>query len=233
MAQFPKPKFSALLANFDKDASSVHECSIIDTEKNNDIQNGTTINTCAARVSEALVIANGFVRDRFDIAYPTRRAQQVTAVLSNMHLKQMNLKHSDDPREDEFIREFHAKTYKIQNDMLNTLIDIEKRNLSGDPQKTTLLLAHYGYPWTICRHGIARGAQDLGRFLKNHWGVRTKGWETQKKAPPELSGKTGIILFIKVPTFLGQGHIDLWNKTRVVGGEGYWGSKEIYFWELA
>jgi hypothetical protein len=46
-----------------------------------------------------------------------------------------------------------------------------------------------------------------------------------------VQGKTGIVAFLTIPGFDGQGHIDLWNKTACVG-HGYWASKGIWFWQL-
>src|SRR5262245_15334566 len=94
-------------------------------------------------------------------------------------------------------------------------------NGKGDGKK--FLLGTYGYAafGKLCPHGIGRGAQDVGAFLQHHWGPRTLGWTTQKDAPDALKDKTGILLFIKIPSVSGQRHIDLWDKTAAVG-HAYW-----------
>lgn len=87
------------------------------------------------------------------------------------------------------------------------------------------------YQGKLCRHGYARGAQDLGAFLKKKWGVRDYGFEAPNKIPPQLSGKKGVIMFANIPDFDGQGHIDLWDGTRTRTGS-YWSANPIWFWEL-
>ena len=81
----------------------------------------------------------------------------------------------------------------------------------------------------VCPHGYVRGSQDLAAILRGTWGTRDKGWEKQNKKP-KFTG-SGIICFMKIPTFSGQGHIDLWNNGKPVGQE-YWGSATIWFWRL-
>jgi hypothetical protein len=174
MPKFAKPVFSELLSNYRTDAASCHACAVIDPTQ-------STVNTCACRMSEALVLTNGLVKDRLEIA-------------------------------------------KLGN---------------GKGDGTAFLLGKYGYGTSantgrLCPHGIGRGAQDVASFLKYHWGMRTLGWAAQpthESAPANVQGKTGIVAFLTIPGFDGQGHIDLWNKTACVG-HGYWASKGIWFWQL-
>lgn len=83
----------------------------------------------------------------------------------------------------------------------------------------------------LCRHRYARGAQDLGAFLKKKWGVRDLGYEAPGSVPSSLKGVPGVVLFIDIPNFSGQGHIDLWNGAKAKTGE-YWDAKTIWFWKL-
>ena len=87
------------------------------------------------------------------------------------------------------------------------------------------------YPGNLCRHGYARGAQDLGAFLKNKWGPRDLGFSGPGSAPSDISSKSGVILFANIPHFDGQGHIDLWDGTNTKSGS-YWDADPIWFWKL-
>jgi hypothetical protein len=174
--KFPKPTFEALLKGYSIDKYSVHACTIIDPDDD-------TVNTCAARMNEALLIANGIVISRADIA---------------------------------------------------------KTGTGRETDGVKYLLGEYGFgtyanTGRLCAHGVARGAQDLGAFLKYHWGKRTKGWTAQSSdgsPPADISGETGVVLFMDLPGADNvQGHIDLWNKTGPVGSQ-YWTAKTTYFWQL-
>jgi len=87
----------------------------------------------------------------------------------------------------------------------------------------------------VCPHGYVRGAQDLAAILAlpSVLGKRDFGWEAQKNGTPpsDISAKKGIICYMNIPTFNGQGHIDLWDKGSPVGEE-YWDAKTIWMWEL-
>ena len=65
----------------------------------------------------------------------------------------------------------------------------------------------------VCPHGYVRGAQDLTAILAfpSVLGKRDMGWEAQKDGlpPDDVIGKKGIICYMNIPTFSGQGHIDL------------------------
>jgi len=165
--RFPKPAFEDVLELYNTDPESVHLCAILNPTAEPD-----GINTCAARMSEALCLANKIARDRSSIA-KNRVAKGVYP-----------------------------------------------------------LLGAYGYTLygNLCSHGIARGARDLGEFLIHNWGT-PKGFKALSEPPKELASKRGVVCFVKIPGYSGQGHIDLWNKTDCVG-HGYWSSDKIWFWEL-
>ncbi|BEU02396.1 hypothetical protein OAG1_11960 [Agarivorans sp. OAG1] len=86
-----------------------------------------------------------------------------------------------------------------------------------------------------CPHGYLRGAQDLASVLSKPsvLGSRTKGWNGTPNAtiPDNIKSETGIICFMNIPGFDGQGHIDLWDKTDAVGNH-YWDAETIWFWSL-
>lgn len=88
------------------------------------------------------------------------------------------------------------------------------------------------YPGNLCRHGYARGAQDLGAYLKIKWGNRDYGFEAPGNTPTQIQGKKGVILFMNIPGFSGQGHIDLWDGANTQTGT-YWDANPIWFWELS
>jgi hypothetical protein len=94
------------------------------------------------------------------------------------------------------------------------------------------LLGGYGYRLfgNLCNHGIARGARDLGEFLGHQWG-QPQAFSKLSEAPAELSGRTGVLCFVKIPGYDGQGHVDVWNKQGCVG-HAYWDSAKTWFWEL-
>jgi hypothetical protein len=87
-----------------------------------------------------------------------------------------------------------------------------------------------------CPHSYIRGAQDLAAILAqpNQLGSRTYGWSGNPLAtvPGAAKGKQGIVCFMNIPGFSGQGHIDLWDKNFAVGSD-YWDAKTIWFWELS
>ncbi|KHD08374.1 hypothetical protein PN36_33895 [Candidatus Thiomargarita nelsonii] len=83
----------------------------------------------------------------------------------------------------------------------------------------------------ICPHGYVRGAQDLASILRNVWGKHDLGWVTPGSKPKNITGKRGVICYMNIPGYSGQGHIDLWNKTAPVG-QAYWKASPIWFWKL-
>lgn len=166
---FPRPSFDALVLNYDTRPESVHDCRFIYRK------NPVSINTCAIRMSEALVIAGGLV--------PSREA--ITAL-------------TDKP---------------------------------GNGKR--LLLGKHGYAANLCPHGCARGAGDLAGFLRQQWGAPSLSWAARKETTPpqEVMGQAGVVAFVKVATYEGQGHIDLWNETGPVG-HAHWDALEVFFWRL-
>jgi len=169
---FPKPLFSDLASSYDPDAISVHDCPTIYTK--DESSRTVSVNTCAIRISEGLVLANGLVDSRTKISMLARR---------------------------------------------------------GDGR--AFLLGPYGYEANLCPHGCGRGARDVANFLRQEWGKPSMTWKAQAngEAPADLKDKTGVMAFIKIPGYSGQGHMDVWNKTSCIG-HGYWSSQDIWFWEL-
>lgn len=68
MARFPKPTFECLLANFSTVRESIHACRFLYDKDNL----SPDLNTCALRMSEALVLANRLVPDRDAITALTK-----------------------------------------------------------------------------------------------------------------------------------------------------------------
>jgi len=103
---------------------------------------------------------------------------------------------------------------------------------SGDGR--AFLLGRYGYRALLCPHGISRGAHDVADFLRAQWGEPSVRWDAQEEgqtAPDDAKGRKGVIAFVGIPSFGGQGHIDLWNDDGPEGHQ-YWNSREILLWEL-
>lgn len=86
-----------------------------------------------------------------------------------------------------------------------------------------------------CPHGYIRGAQDLAAVLGSSKGLgaRDFGWSAQSNgtAPAGARGAKGIICYMNIPSFSGQGHIDLWDGERPVGN-AYWDAQTIWLWKL-
>jgi len=160
-----------MVAAYDTDPESVHACPALHTK------NPVNVNTCAIRMGEALVIANGLVADRDEIEALTR----------------------------------------------------------GSGAGHAFLLGRYGYRALLCPHGISRGAHDVADFLRAQWGAPSRAWTSQEDgetAPEDAQGRKGVIAFVGIPTFSGQGHVDLWNVEGPVGHQ-YWNSREILLWDLS
>lgn len=87
------------------------------------------------------------------------------------------------------------------------------------------------YPGNLCRHGYARGAQDLAAFLRNKWGQYEYGFSNPGDVPGQIRGKKGVIVFMNIPGFSGQGHIDLWDGATTKSG-AYWNADPIWMWTL-
>ena len=87
----------------------------------------------------------------------------------------------------------------------------------------------------LCPHGYVRGAQDLAAVLDHPevFGPRTLGFENPGAMPAKLDGQHGVISLMNIPSYSGQGHIDLWDGTRTVGPNSeYWDASPIWFWRL-
>jgi hypothetical protein len=182
--KFPKPTFDELLLHYKTNPESAHDCPRIyvkDPQPN--------VNTCALRMSEALVLANRLARSRAEISGLT--------------------------------------------------------SAGGNGKR--FLLGLYAYKANLCPHGIGRGAADLAYFLQDQWGTptySTRENDAQREkflqdpnvqesalVPPQVSSKRGVIAFIKIDGYDGQGHIDLWNESAAVG-HAYWRCRKVSFWKL-
>ena len=87
----------------------------------------------------------------------------------------------------------------------------------------------------VCPHGYVRGAQDLGSILQGGagFGMRNFGWagNADGKPPKAALGKKGLVCYMNIPGFSGQGHIDLWDGSDAVGS-AYWSASTIWMWSL-
>ena len=88
----------------------------------------------------------------------------------------------------------------------------------------------------VCPHGYMRGAQDLAAVLSGPrvFAQRDYGWSAQADktaAPAEAQGVKGIVCYMKIPGFDGQGHIDLWDGKKPVG-HARWDAQTIWLWKL-
>ena len=82
----------------------------------------------------------------------------------------------------------------------------------------------------VCPHGYVRGAQDLAAVLTEAWGTHDVGWNGGPGFRPSTS-ETGVVCYMNIPTFSGQGHIDLLNAGIPVG-QAYWSASPIWVWRL-
>jgi len=84
-----------------------------------------------------------------------------------------------------------------------------------------------------CPHGFMRGAEDLAAVLRRAdvFGVYDAGFSKPGEPPSAIQGKNGIVAYINIPNFSGQGHIDLWDGASPVGS-AYWDADPIWFWRL-
>lgn len=80
-------------------------------------------------------------------------------------------------------------------------------------------------------HSSVRGAQYLGAILakSNAFGPRIYGWKGTSSAtiPQSAKNKQGVICFMNIPGFSGQGHIDLWDNNSAIGSD-YWDAETIW-----
>lgn len=94
----------------------------------------------------------------------------------------------------------------------------------------SLLAAFRSSGRNVCPHGYMRGAQDLAAALTQAWGQHDIGWNGGPGFQPSTS-ETGVICYMNIPGFSGQGHIDLLNSGIKVGQE-YWSASPIWLWRL-
>lgn len=85
----------------------------------------------------------------------------------------------------------------------------------------------------LCPHDYVRGAEDLAGVLRKAevFGLFDYGFSNPGSAPSSVNGKKGLVAYINVPGFPGQGHIDLWDGTAPAGA-AYWNADPIWFWSL-
>ena len=57
------------------------------------------------------------------------------------------------------------------------------------------------------------------------------GWSKPGSQPAGISGRKGVVCFMNIPGYGGQGHIDVWDGSQTKTG-AYWDSQTIWFWEL-
>lgn len=86
---------------------------------------------------------------------------------------------------------------------------------------------------TLCPHNFMRGAQDLAGVLRRAdvFGVQNAGFSKPGQAPDAIKGLRGIVAYMNIPGYDGQGHIDLWDGNNPVG-DAYWNADPIWFWKL-
>ncbi|WP_422824024.1 T6SS effector amidase Tae4 family protein [Variovorax robiniae] len=86
----------------------------------------------------------------------------------------------------------------------------------------------------LCPHDFMRGAEDVAVVLRRAdvFGKFDAGFSNPGSAPARLSGETGIVAYINIPSFPGQGHIDLWDGSAPVRS-AYWDADPIWFWKLS
>ncbi|WP_407029484.1 hypothetical protein [Vibrio harveyi] len=86
-----------------------------------------------------------------------------------------------------------------------------------------------------CPHGYLRGgtrSSCSARFSKSLRNTYTRLDKPSKWATASNAiGKKGIVCYMNIPDFSGQGHIDLWDGTKAVG-DAYWEAKTIWMWTL-
>ena len=99
-------------------------------------------------------------------------------------------------------------------------------------QKSGSLFKSAQYTGKVCPHGYARGPQDLASYLRRIWGNRDLGWSKPGVVPGNAAGVKGIICFMNIPGYGGQGHIDLWDGSSTKTG-AYWDSETIWLWKLS
>jgi len=79
-------------------------------------------------------------------------------------------------------------------------------------------------------HGkyLISGAQDLAAFLRNEWGVPDQSWAGSIGKPIG----DGIICYMNILLYSGQGHIGLWENGAAYDNDQYWAASPVWFWRL-
>ncbi len=75
---------------------------------------------------------------------------------------------------------------------------------------------------------LITGAQDLAAFLRREWGVPDQSWSGSTGKPVG----NGVICYMNIPTFSGQGHIGLWKNGAPYNNDDYWAASPVWFWRL-
>ena len=75
---------------------------------------------------------------------------------------------------------------------------------------------------------LVTGAQDLAAVLRNAWGVPDQSWAGSVGNPCG----DGVICYMNIPTFSGQGHIGLWENGAPYDEDAYWTANPVWFWRL-
>ena len=76
---------------------------------------------------------------------------------------------------------------------------------------------------------LITGAQDLASFLRREWGPSDQGWAGRTGNPTG----NGVICYMNIPTYSGQGHIGLWENGAAYDNDAYWSANPIWFWRLS
>ena len=76
--------------------------------------------------------------------------------------------------------------------------------------------------------GYVRGAQDLAAILNRLWGTPDQSWAGKVGTPV----RNGVICYMNIPSFSGQGHIGLWENGAPYDNDAYWNANPVWFWKL-
>jgi peptidoglycan hydrolase-like protein with peptidoglycan-binding domain len=90
-----------------------------------------------------------------------------------------------------------------------------------------------GYADNLCRHGHARGAESLARYLSRV--VRLPERAKHALARRMCNGRTGLVFFRNIAGFRNSrgDHIDLWDGTKTKGFEYFMESEETWLWQIS
>lgn len=124
------------------------------------------------------------------------------------------------------LRETHpCRTMRFEN---TCAIRLSEALVKAEP---SLLAAFRSSGRNVCPHGYMRGAQDLAATLTEAWGRHDVGWNGGLGSGPSIS-ESGVICYMNIPGFAGQGHIGLLRSGSPVGDDAYWNASPIWFWRL-